>query len=73
MKIPKEMTLNKVIRMLIQKKKKQNKNSEQWSYYISCKCDVSHMTIDMELQNYLSPPVIEISEYESHLLRKSGN
>ena len=69
MKIPKEMTLNKVIRMLIQKKK----NNEQWSYYISCKCDVSHITIDMELQNYLSPPVIEISEYESHLLRKSGN
>lgn len=69
MKIPKEMTLNKVIKMLIQKKK----NSEQWSYYISCKCDVSHITIDMELQNYLSPPVIEISEYESHLLRKSGN
>lgn len=71
MKIPKEMTLNKVIRMLIQKKKK--KNSEQWSYCISCKCDVSHITIDMELQNHLSPPVIEISEYESHLLRKSGN
>ena len=69
MKIPKEMTLNKIIKMLIQKKK----NSEQWSYYISCKCDVSHITIDMELQNYLSPPVIEISEYESHLLRKSGN
>ena len=69
MKIPKEMTLNKVIKMLIPKKK----NSEQWSYYISCKCDVSHITIDMELQNYLSPPVIEISEYESHLLRKSGN
>ena len=69
MKIPKEMTLNKVIKMLIQKKK----NSEQWSYYISCKCDVSHITIDMELKNYLSPPVIEISEYESHLLRKSGN
>ena len=46
MKIPKEMTLNKVIRMLIQKKKN---NSEQWSYYISCKCDVSHITIDMEL------------------------
>lgn len=68
MKIPKEMTLNKVIRMLIQKK-----TGEQWSYYISCKCDVSHITIDMELQNHLSPPVIEISEYESHLLRKSGN
>ena len=57
MKIPKEMTLNKVIRMLIQKK-----TGEQWSYYISCKCDVSHITIDMELQNHLSPPVIEISE-----------
>lgn len=70
MKIPKEMTLNKVIRMLIQKKK--NRRAVVL-LYSSCKCDVSHITIDMELQNHLSPPVIEISEYESHLLRKSGN